>query len=329
MALPIRLSGLGYYLPETVVTTAQLGEHFGVAPATIERATGVAERRYARTETQVQMGAAAASMALEQAGCGIDDIDLIVSACAAPQQAIPCTAVWFQRELGGQPGRSLAYDVNATCMSFMVALQSVGHMLVAGTYRRALIISADRASVSLNPGEWESTALFGDAAAAAVVEVAPEGSASALLHAGFRTWSNGVELIQIRGGGTLNHPNNPATTPEMNWFAMQGPLAFRFAIRELRPFLDQFLLAAGWSFEDVDALVPHQANRHALEQLARLGFPADNIVEGLRDRGNCVAASVPLTLAEAVARGRINRGDRVMLLGSGAGVTLGGIALVY
>ncbi len=327
MTLPIRLSGLGYYLPETVVTTAALAERFGVDAGTVERATGVAERRYATGETQLDMGVAAAHQALAKAGCTAADIDLIISASAAPQQAIPCTAALLQRELGAPPGGSLAFDINATCLSFMVALQNVSHLLIGGAYRRALIVSADRASVSLNPGEWESSALFGDAAAAAVVELAPQNSASGVHHARFATWSNGAGLIQIRGGGTLNHPNATHTTPDMNWFAMEGPLAFRFTIRALKPFLDQFLQDAGWSFADVDAVIPHQANRHALEQVARLGFREDQIVANLRERGNCVSASVPLTLAEALASGRVSRGQRVLLLGSGAGVTLGGVAL--
>lgn len=328
--LPVKIAGLGWYLPERRVTSGELGERLGVAPGLIERATGVVERRYASGETSAGMAAAAITMALEHAGIALGDIDAFIGASTAPQQCIPCTAALVQRELGAPEGRSVCFDINATCMSFLVALQTAAHFIAAGLYQRIVIFSSEIVSPSLNPVEWESAALFGDAAAAAVLTRSPDGAASAIWHSRFATYSSGADLTRCVGGGTLHHPNHPATTSEMNLFAMQGPAIFRQALRIMRPFVDDFFSTLGWERGQVAAVVPHQASRHAVEQLSgRLGFRQDQVFTNLQLRGNCVAASIPLALAEAVHSGRIRRDDRVLLLGTGAGLTVGAVALTF
>jgi 3-oxoacyl-[acyl-carrier-protein] synthase-3 len=253
-----------------------------------------------------------------------------VGASAGPQQAIPCTAALVQRELGAPEGRSACFDVNATCLSFLFALQSAAHMVAAGAYRAALVYSSEIASRTLNPRERESAALFGDAAAAAIVTRSRPGQPGALRHARFATYSGGADLTQVLGGGTLHHPNDPATTAEMNTFHMRGPAIFKQATRLAGPFLDQFFAALGWERAELDAVVPHQASRHGLEQLtSRFGFRAEQLVLNLALRGNCIAASIPLALAEAAHAGRVRRGDQVLLLGTGAGLTIGAVALTF
>jgi 3-oxoacyl-[acyl-carrier-protein] synthase-3 len=212
----------------------------------------------------------------------------------------------------------------------VAALQTVAHLVTAGTYRCALIVSSERPDHSLNPAEPASAVLFGAAAAAAVVTRAAEGESSAVVWEQFATYSESAELTAIRGGGTLHHPNDPATTPEMNLFHMDGPQVYRRAARLAAPFFERFFQRSGWTRESVDSLISHQASRHAVEYLwRRLGFRQDQVVENLAERGNTVAASIPLTLAEARDQGRIKRGDRVMLFGTGAGLSIAAIALVF
>jgi 3-oxoacyl-[acyl-carrier-protein] synthase III len=328
--LPVKLAGLGWYLPERRVSSAELAQRLNVAPGLIERTTGVLERRYAGGETAAGMGAAAARMALEHAGIRNDDLDAIIGASSAPQQCIPCTAALVQRELGAPEGRSLCFDINATCLSFMVALHTAAQFIAAGVYRNVLIYSSELASIGLNPNQWESAALFGDAAAAAVVTRSAPGDSSAIWHAQFATYSSGADLTQCLGGGTLHPPNNPRTTPEMNLFQMRGLAVFRQAVRIMRPFVEEFFQTLGWQREQVATVVPHQASRHGIEQLSeRLGFQHEQIFSNLHERGNCVAASIPLALAEAVHSGRIGRNDRVLLIGTGAGLTAGALALTF
>ncbi len=328
--LPVRIAGLGWYLPEQRVTNADLEARLGIPAAWIERVTGVQERRYCTDETAAQMGAAAARMALAMAGMHARDLDLIIGASTSPQQAIPCTAVFVQRELDAPEGKSACFDLNATCLSFLFALQTAAHMVVAGTYRNILIYSSEQGSRSLNPAEGESAVLFGDAAAAAIITRSRADEASALWHTHFSTFHSGAELTQIVGGGTTHHPNDPLTTPEMNLFHMSGPTVFKQASLLSGPFLETFFAELGWQRASIDAVVPHQASRHAIELLsARLGFRREQIVWNLAQRGNCIAASIPLTLAEAVYNGRIRRDERVLLVGTGAGLTLGAVALTF
>ncbi|HEY6407841.1 MAG TPA: beta-ketoacyl-ACP synthase 3 [Ktedonobacteraceae bacterium] len=328
--LPVKIAGLGWYLPERRVTNADLEAQLGIPADWIERVTGVQERRYATTETTLSMGAAASHIALKEAGLGVEDLDAIISAATGVQQAIPCTAALMQRELNAPDGASACFDVNATCLSFLFALQTAAYLIAAGIYRTVLIVSSEIVSSSLNPLERESAVLFGDAAAAAVVTHAGPGETSALWHSHFETHSSGADLTQILGGGTLHHPNHPTTTPEMNTFHMRGIQVFKQAALLSGPFLDRFLARLEWNRRQIDAVVLHQASRHALEQLhTRLGFTVEQVVMNLTLRGNCVAASIPLTLAEAVHNGRICRGDRVLLAGTGAGLTLGAIAITF
>ncbi|HJT56890.1 MAG TPA: ketoacyl-ACP synthase III [Ktedonobacteraceae bacterium] len=329
--LPVKIAGLGWYLPERRVTNAELEEQLGISADWIERATGVRERRYvSRGETAVTMGAAAAHMALRHAGLEVSDIDAIIGASSTPQQAIPCTAALLQRELGAPEGISACFDINATCLSFLFALQMAAHLVAARVYRSVLICSSEVASHSLNPRERESAVLFGDGAAAAVITCSQPGEESAFCHALFETHSSGADLTQIIGGGTLHHPNDPETIPEMNMFHMRGPAIFRQAALLIEPFLDRFFSTSGWDRRELDAVVPHQASRHAIEQLSRrLGFKSDQLILNLSQRGNCVSVSIPLALAEAVHCGRIRRGDRLLLVGTGAGLTLGAVSLTF
>ena len=328
--LPIKIAGLGYYLPERRVTNAELEARYDVSANWIERATGVQERRYATHETSAGMGAAAARCALAAAGLNVGDLDAIIGASTGPQQAIPCTAALVQRELHAPDGKSVCFDVNGTCLSFMFGLHTAAHLVAAGMYRNVLVYSSEITSRSLNPRQPESMVLFGDAAAAAVVTRSTPDEASALWHAQFATHSSGADLTQIRGGGTQQHPNNPTTTPEMNTFQMNGKAIFKHAARVIGPFLDGFFDTLGWQRGDLDVVVPHQASRHAVELLTgRLGFREQQVVQNLALRGNCIAASLPLALAEAAEAGRIHRGDKVLLVGSGAGLTLGALALTF
>lgn len=328
--LAVKLAGLGWYLPGRQVTNAELEERLDIPANWIERATGVQERRYVSDETVVSMGAAAAHMALEDARSHVSDLDAIICASTTPHQAIPCTAAFLQRELRAPEGISACFDVNATCLSFLFALHTASHLIAAGVYRNVLICSSEIASCSLNPAERESAVLFGDAAAAAIVTRSQPGEGSAICHALFETYSSGADLTQIIGGGAFHHPNDLETTPEMNMFQMRGPAIFRQAAVLMEPFLERFFSTLAWERDQIDAVVPHQASRHALEQLSRrLGFSSEQVILNIARRGNCISASIPLALAEAVYSGRIQRGDRLLLVGTGAGLTLGAVALTF
>jgi 3-oxoacyl-[acyl-carrier-protein] synthase III len=325
-ALNIRLSGLGTYLPERVVTNTELEQKLHLPNGWIEKRTGVLERRYATHETTVSQAVCAARKAINNAQLTTHDIDAIIGASSFPQQAIPCTAALVQRELGAPDGLSACFDINATCLSFLLALHYAAQSIHSGFFKRVLIFSSEIASPSLNPKEPESYALFGDAAAAVIVE----GSSESYFHgAAFKTFSSGAHLTQVLGGGTLHRPGTNYN-PDLNLFTMDGPAVFKHASRTMKPFMNEFLQSIGWTQSDVNAFVPHQASRYAVEHIsARLGFQQEQVILNLPTRGNCVSASIPLALAEAVHAKRIKRSDKVLLTGTAAGLTLGAVALTF
>ena len=328
--LAVKIAGLGWSLPARRVTNTELEARTGVSAQWIERATGVCERRYVTGETTVSMGTEASRMALAHAGMTVDAVDAIIMASTAPQQAIPCTAVFLQRALGAPDGRSSCFDINATCLSFLFALQMAAHLVAAGAYRTILICSSEIASSGLNYNEPESSVLFGDAAAAAVITRSIAGEESNVAYMQFATFSSGADLTRLSGGGTLQHPNDPTTTPEMNLFHMEGPAVFKQASLLLGPFLDSFFAHLDWRREEIDAIIPHQASKHGIRLLtSRLGFADRQVVWNLEQRGNCIAASIPLTFAEAVHNQRVQRGDRLLLIGTGAGLTIGAVARTF
>jgi 3-oxoacyl-[acyl-carrier-protein] synthase III len=325
----VALAGFGVFLPERRVPSEELDILFGTPTGWVERATGVRERRWVGDETAEQMAACAARRALAAADVDPDDVGLVIAAAASPRQLIPCTAVFVQRELGLREGGSGCFDVDATCLSWLVALDLAALLVDAGRHRAVLVVTCEMASCSLNPREPESAGLFGDAAVATVV-TRSRGAASVVGCPRFETHSSGADFAEFIGAGTRHHPNHSATRAEMNMFHMQGKALVKMARRIVPPFLDRYFAATGSSRCDYRVVVPHQSSRLGVSALTEhFGFAPAQVVSNLATRGNCIAASLPLAFAEAVEAGRIARGDRVLLVGSGAGVTLGAMDLVY
>ena len=315
----VRIVSTGFYAPPRVETAAELAPRLGKSEDWIIQHTGVARRRVSE-EPMEAMAAAAARRAL---GDGPPP-DLVINASLTPRQLIPDTSVFIQRELGleGTP----SFSIHATCLSFLVALHNASALIGAGAYRRILIVSSEVGSLSRNFDEPESAALIGDGAAAAVLEAAGDTS-SALLAYEMGTWPSGAELTELRGGGIRRHPNLPGWSREDNLFHMNGPGVYKMARRRVALVLSRVLERAGLSRDDIDLVVPHQASGPALAAIARYGFSEGRVVNIIADYGNCIAASTPMALHAAAEAGRLNRGDRVLLLGTGAGLSVGAAVL--
>ena len=164
--LKAKIADLGSYLPQRIVTSEEIAQKLGIPSGWIERVTGVCERRYVTDETVAFMGAQAARQACTHAGIELSEIDCIMGASATPQQVVPCTATFFQRELGLEATNCPCFDVDATCLSFLFALHTAAHFVAGGAYRNILIVSSEITTLTRNPEERESAVLFGDAAAA-------------------------------------------------------------------------------------------------------------------------------------------------------------------
>jgi 3-oxoacyl-[acyl-carrier-protein] synthase-3 len=320
--IPLHIAGLGLALPPRIQENAELEPLLGVPPGWIAAHTGVERRRIAEVDV-AELGAEAARGAL---GDGPPP-DLLINASLSPAQLAPDTSVFVARALGlsGVP----SFSVHATCLSALVALQQAAALIAAGMAQRVLIVSSEVGSVCRDLRQPESAALIGDGAAAMLVTAPPPGPGpgGALLSFGMRTFPDGAELAQIRGFGRRRLPLDPATRPDDQLFDMQGPALVRRTLPRVRELLPQLLGDAGLTAAELDLVVPHQASGPALRLLSRIGFAEDRVVNIIADHGNCIAASLPMALAIAARDGRLRRGHRVLLIGTGAGLSVAGAVL--
>jgi 3-oxoacyl-[acyl-carrier-protein] synthase-3 len=324
----IKVLGTGSALPARILHSTEIDERLGKPAGWIEQRVGVASRSVCEAEDQIDLAVNAAFGALGDAGCNPKDIDLVIFAAAVPYQSIPTTAPLIQRRLGIPEGRCAAFDINSTCLSFLTAMDVVASMLAAGTCRQALVVSSEIASRGL-PWKTEPlvAALFGDGAAAAVFRA--EDGPAGIVASRMETYPSGYEDCELGAGGTRYDFNrDPAEFARHALFRMDGKALFRHTIQFFEPFLDRLLASAGWSRDDVDIVIPHQASPMALAHLAeRCGFGA-RIVDIMRDHGNQIAASIPTALDTARRSGRLVAGMNALMLGTSAGLSLGGIAFV-
>lgn len=329
MPVPVKIAGVGCYLPPRIVPNSQVEALCGLPSGWIEKRTGIRERRWVNGESNTFMAAQAAVEAVSQAGLHLTDIDLIINASGTQEQAIPDGGPLLQRELGLGESGIACFSVHATCLGFLMALDVAAGLLATGRYRHILITNADVASCGLNFAEPESAALMGDAAAAVVVTQTPPGESSAFQAFHFKTYGQGANLTEIRGGGSRKHPNHPETRPQDNLFHMEGPALLKMTRHYAPAFLEQLRPGLSAGLGDIKLVIPHQASLLALRMLRHFGWPDAQIMITLVHLGNCVSASIPVALYEAVQQGRLQRGDEVLLVGTGAGLSLGGVILRY
>ena len=310
----VKIVGTGRYLPERVETSEELAPRLNVTADWIISHTGILRRHI----TDLPMAEMAARAARQALGDGPPP-DLIINAGSIPQQLVPDSSVFIQQALGfsGIP----SFTINATCLSFPVALNNAAGLIHAGAYRRVLVVSSEIGSRGRDFNESESAALFGDGAGAAVIEATPEGESSELLGFRMSTWPEGSSLTEVRGGGTRLHPQDPTTKPEDNLFHMNGPAVYKMALRRLPSVFKRVFADCGVNPQDLQAIVPHQASGPALSAGPRFGLDPERVISRVQEEGNCVAASIPMALAYAHQEGRITRGGLVLLCGTGAGLS--------
>ncbi len=312
------ITGCGAYLPKRVLTNDDLAEMVDTTDRWIVERTGIRQRHIAAEgEKTSDLSVAAARRALEDAGVGAEELDLIVLATSTPDETFPATATAVQASLGVKQGA--AFDIQAVCTGFIYALAVADNFIKAGQSKCALVIGAETFSRIL---DWEDRAtcvLFGDGAGATVLQavegegvIADRGILSTHLHAD----GSKHDLLYVDGG--------PSSTQTTGHVRMLGRELYRQAVVNLAAVVKETLDANGLSAEEIDWLVPHQANKRIIDSTVRkLGLDAEKIIVTIDRHANTSAASVPLALAEAVADGRIKRGDMVLMEAMGGGFTWG------
>ncbi len=313
------IAGVGSALPRRRVDNAELAKRVDTSDEWIVARTGIRARHIAEPdETTASLATDAARRALSDAGMDASEIHLIVLATATPDQTFPSSATKVQASLG--IADCVAFDVHAVCTGFLYALTVADSMLRAGSGRTALVIGSETFSRILDWEDRTTCVLFGDGAGALVLrsEDGERGILATQLHADGRH----NDLLFVDGG--------PSTTGTVGKLRMKGREVFRHAVVNLAEVLGEVLGAAGLTSDDVDWVVPHQANARILEATARkLGLPPEKVIVTVDNHANTSAASVPLALDVAVKDGRIKRGDVVVLEAMGGGFTWGAAALRY
>jgi len=330
VSLPIKIIGVGRYLPERVVTNAEVEEMCGLPLGHIDTThAGVKERRWATDETSSWMMAEAAKEAVADAGLELKDIELIINASGSQEQAIPDGACLIQRHLGLGDSGIPCMSVHVTCLGYLMAFNVAANFIASGMYNNILICSGEIASVAINPQDPESFVLFGDGAAATVVTRTPEGEESKMSNWIYRTFGDGAYYTSVMGGGTRLHPDGDLCKPEDNMFRMDGKKVYLLAIRHAPRTLGMLRRTLALGLGDIKAVISHQASGLALKALQKFGWPKERIVVTLDTLGNCIAASIPLTLYAGLKDNRFERGDEVLLIGTGAGLSIGAAIITY
>ena len=309
-----RIVGTGSYLPARVVTNDDLAKMIDTSDEWIRSRTGIGQRHFAEPDqTSSDLALPASRAALDAAGIGAADVDLIILATSTPDYIFPSAACLLQAKLGATGGA--AFDLQAVCSGFLYAVATADNFIRAGQAKRALVVGAEVFSRILNWNDRGTCVLFGDGAGA-VVLVADDkpGIHATALHADGR--QAGILSVpgSVAGGKVIGSP----------FLQMDGQAVFRFAVRALEEVGREVMAKAGLGLADVDWLIAHQANRRILEATARkLELPPERVIMTVERHANTSAASVPLALDEAVRDGRVRPGHRVLLQGVGGGFTWG------
>jgi 3-oxoacyl-[acyl-carrier-protein] synthase-3 len=328
----ISILGTGHALPKAEVYSDTLDIKLGHPSGYIEKLSGVRKRYVADVvETAAVLGAQAALGALDSARMDLTQIDCLIAASGTMDQGMPSNAALIHHELGLKDSGIPAFDINASCLGFLAALDNMTWAIAAGRYQRILIVSSDIASCGLNWKTLESSAIFGDGAAAAVIGRTDKDENSRILGANFETYSSGVDYCKIPGGGTRYHPSRiKEPFAPLATFRMNGKGVFKLTSAYLPNFVTRLLKVAGLTHDELDWIVPHQGSHLALSHLTRrLGFKKEKVIDIFSEHGNQVAASLPTALDIAIKDSRIRRGQRILLIGTGAGLSIGGMVLEY
>jgi 3-oxoacyl-[acyl-carrier-protein] synthase-3 len=315
------ISAVASYVPERIVTNAELAKRLDTSDDWIVSRTGIRERRMgAPGETTSTMGAEAVRRLMTRRGLGPDEVDALIVATATPDMMFPATACLIQDQLG--LSQAWGFDLSAACSGFLYAMTVGAQLVAAGAHERVIVVGADLMSSIIDPFDRTTAVLFGDGAGAALLE--PAESEYGLLDFYHRVDGGGRnDLLMPAGGSSL--PASAATVAARQHFLKQnGKVVFKFAVTQMVESVNVLLRRNGLTANDLTLVIPHQANQRILDAVAeRLCLPHERVASVLARYGNTTGATLPLALDAAVAEGKIKRGDLVVFAAVGAGFTAG------
>jgi 3-oxoacyl-[acyl-carrier-protein] synthase-3 len=309
------IKGTGAYLPEKILTNADLESIVDTTDEWIVQRSGIKQRHIAAEgQTTSDMASEAGRDALKNAGISPDDIDGVIVATTTPDQTFPSVAVSVQAALG--ISTCMAFDVQAVCTGFVYALATADNFIKAGQAKRILVIGAEKMSSIIDWSDRATCVLFADGAGAVILEASESEGDQGIISSHLHANGNMKDLLKTSGG--------PSSTGDSGHIVMQGRDVFKYAVQYMADVVNETLEHNNITGDDIDWLVPHQANIRIIESTAKkLGMPMDKVVVSVDHHGNTSAASIPLALNEAVQDGRIKRGELLLLEAMGGGLTWG------
>jgi len=320
---PIRIAGVGYSVPEAIITNDDLTKLYDTSDEWIYTRTGIKERRVVSgNQNAVDLGFEASKMAIKNSGFKPENIDCIISAASVPPQLYPTLSCILQDKLG-IPGNIPAFDLTAACTGLIYALQVARGLIGTGFYKTILIVAADNNSRITDWNDRGTSILFGDGAGAMVVTESEDG-VDDILALGIQAKGSIGQYIYTDMPGQNCPLVEPSEKVGDGKIHMSGKDVYRFAVGTVPAYVEECIAKSGMTSEDIDYLIPHQANQRIIESIQnRLKYSDEKVISNIKYYGNTSAASIPIALVEGVEKGKIKLGSTAILCGFGAGMTWG------
>jgi 3-oxoacyl-[acyl-carrier-protein] synthase-3 len=321
-----RITGVGGYVPPRVLTNADIEKLLDTNDQWIRERTGITERHIVEPGVATShLATAAARQVLEKTHTQPEEIDLIIVATVTPDMLFPATACLVQDRLGAK--HAWGFDLSGACSGFLYALTVGAQFVGAGTHRKALIIGSDVMTSIINYEDRSTCVLFGDGAGAVLVEPAEEG-ADGILDFCNDIDGSGGDCLYMPAGGSLHPPSHETVDRKMHYVHQSGSQVFKYAVRRMAEVACQLLERNGYTHQDVALVVPHQANLRIIRAMQeRLGLDDSKVMVNIDRFANTTGGTIPLGLCDAVAQGRLRKGELVLLVAVGAGYTTAGMLM--
>jgi 3-oxoacyl-[acyl-carrier-protein] synthase-3 len=321
------ISGVGSYVPEKILTNAELEKLVETSDEWITSRTGIKERRIAAAdEFTSDLATKAALKAMARAGITAEQIDLIIVATITPDMPFPSTACLVQQKIGAR--RAAAFDIEAACSGFIYALEIAQQFIMSRTYDTVLVVGAEKLSSIVDWNDRNTCVLFGDGAGAAILQNRPD--SHGLLTAVMGSDGTKADLLFMPGGGSRCPATAASVTSRLHYLRMEGKETFKNAVQAMQTAAEEALRRCELDISKIKLIVPHQANRRIIDAVGeRLGAKPEQLFVNLHNYGNTSAASVAIALDEAVESGKVTRGDLLLLVVFGAGLTWGAAVIEW
>lgn len=320
-----KITSVAHYLPERILTNAELEKTVDTTDEWIRSRTGIIERRVVeKGEATSDMGINSVNQILDKSGISAEEIDVIIVGTVTPDMIFPSTAALIQDAIGAN--NAWAFDLNAACSGFIFSLETASGLIASGKYQKVLVIGGDTMTSVLDYDDRSTCVLFGDGAGAALLE--PSDSNEGIIDSIMQTDGSGGKRLYIPGGGSRHPATRETVDQKLHYLKQDGREVYKSAVRGMASAAETILARNNLSGKDLKLFIPHQANRRIIEASAeRLGLSEDQVLINIEKFANTTAGTIPIGLSEAVSQKRLKEGDLLLLSAFGAGFTWGAILI--